>query len=86
MLAPTDLPFFKFSGDYLTAELIKSLDVFVLFGDSAAFFGPRSLLYLTNFTACSFVKQSHIPSHAHIMKSNSSFFIGTFLMSGYEDT
>ena len=83
---PSDLPFCNFNGD-LTALLSKLFDVFYFSGDYAPAppFGPRSRFYLINLTACSFVKQSHIPSHATIMKS-CSYLIGTFLISGYDET
>lgn len=47
--------------------------------------GPFSRLVLTNLAACSFVKQSQMPSHATTMKSCSGL-IWTFLISGKEDT
>lgn len=49
------------------------------------FFGPFSLLDLQNFAACSFVKQSQMPSHATMMKSCSGL-IGTFFTSGNDET
>ena len=49
------------------------------------FFGPFSLLFFTNFTACSLVKQSQIPSQATIKKSCSDFS-ATFFTSGNEVT
>jgi len=49
------------------------------------FFGPFSLLFLTNLTACSLEKQSQIPSQATIKKSCSGFNT-TFLTSGNEVT
>lgn len=60
---------------------------FSFVGDTAStpFLGPFSLLFLTYFTACSLVKQSHIPSQATIMKSCSGLMV-TFLMSGEEVT
>jgi hypothetical protein len=54
-------------------------------GDNPCF-GPLSLFCRTYFTACSFVKQSHIPSQAHIMKSCSAGLNGTFLISGKDVT
>jgi len=84
-VANSDLPFANFRGDF-PALFSKLLDVFYLSGDDELYFGPRSRFYLTNLTACSFVKQSHIPSHAHIMKSCSPGLNGTFLMSGYDET
>ena len=83
--AISDFPFYIFNGD-LTGLLSKFFAVFYLSGDDELFFGPRSRLYLINLTACSFVKQSHIPSHATIMKSCSAGLNGTFLISGYEET
>ena len=47
--------------------------------------GPLSRRVLTNSAAYSFVKQSHIPSQAIIMKSCSAC-IYTFLTSGNEET
>ena len=47
--------------------------------------GPASFFLLTYFTASSFVKQSHIPSHALIIKSTSAV-IGTSLTSGKPET
>ena len=79
----SDLPLDIFNGD-LTLPPIRFLMVFYFVGDIPPF-GPFSRLCRMNFTACSLVKQSHIPSHATIMKS-CSYFIGTFLMSGYDDT
>ena len=82
--ALSDLPFCIFNGD-LTALFNKLLDVFYFCGDDDAPLGPFSRLCLINLIACSLVKQSHIPSHATIMKS-CSYFIGTFLISGYDET
>jgi hypothetical protein len=47
--------------------------------------GPASFFLLIYFIASSFVKQSHIPSHALIIKSTSAD-IGTSLTSGNPDT
>ena len=61
--------------------------LFMLFfkGEPADYFGPLSRLCLTNLTACSLEKQSHIPSQAFIIKSNSGF-IWTFFTSGNDVT
>jgi len=47
--------------------------------------GPASFFLLIYFIASSFVKQSHIPSHALIIKSTSAD-IGTSFTSGNPDT
>ena len=47
--------------------------------------GPDSFFLLMYFIASSFVKQSHIPSHALIIKSIFAD-IGTSLMSGKPET
>ena len=47
--------------------------------------GPASFFLLMYFIASSFVKQSHIPSHALIIKSTSAD-IGTSLTSGKPET
>lgn len=56
-------------------------------GESPSFgyFGPASFFLLIYLIASSFVKQSHIPSHALIMKSISAD-IGTSFISGNPDT
>ena len=62
----------------LAVDLELMVDYLLLDFDTL---GPFSRLFLTNLAACSFVKQSQMPSHAIIMKSM-SFFIGTFVTSG----
>ena len=80
----SDLPFDNFNGDF-TLLFSKLLPCFVLVGERLPPLGPFSLFYLINLMAYSFVKQSHIPSHATIMKS-CSYLSATFLISGYEET
>jgi hypothetical protein len=86
---PTDLVLESFgSGDavlFFFAISSPFCDLPNLVGDMAPFFGPFSLLFRTYLTACSFEKQSQMPSHATIIKSM-SFFIYIFLMSGKEVT
>jgi hypothetical protein len=87
-VSPFSFVFFDETGsdfyfDILLFESSNDLFDFIFVGEPARtpFLGPFSLLFLTYFTAYSLVKQSHIPSHATIIKSCSGF-IDTFLISG----
>jgi hypothetical protein len=82
-VSPGGFGLFKGSDFYLLARRGLLLLFPVFFGFKAL--GPFSRLVRTNLAAYSFEKQSHIPSQATIMKSRSDL-IGTFLMSGNEDT
>ena len=86
---PSDFALFIFRGEFglffsslFTSNILRCPN-FV--GEIMPLLGPFSLLFLTNFTAYSLVKQSHMPSQATIMKSCSGFN-NTFFTSGNDET
>ena len=87
-VSPGGFNFLVNCSDFCLAETFNGLLVLVelFFNDFAlTALGPFSRLLRTILAACSFVKQSQIPSHATTMKSCSGLR-GTFFTSGNEET
>jgi hypothetical protein len=62
--------FYLLNGSDFIFWVFRGLEPFLfLLANGFAFDGPLARLCMANLAAYSFVKQSHIPSHALIMKS-----------------